>query len=708
MAKSFEQSLRYEIIDELGTGAFAHVFKAFDRTLDRVVAVKVLHRKLNSEQAQRFEREVEICQRLRHKNIVQMFDANLEAEHPYMVMEYLDGDPLDLLLECGAFPIEHAIDIVTQIAWALEHLHKFELLHRDVKPANIVLIDGERAVLTDFNLSLDVEATAISLTGQVAGTPRYMAPELWYGESATPSSDVFSLALVLYELLTGEEALRRGPDGMPMPVEPLPANVLAEAPWLEPIMAKASNFDCELRYEYARRFARALEGRGQIEESVSVSVIEKTVVERPVKTSPLRYLWLFLPLVVASAFFFFTRAETPETIKEGVVEITRKLSKVEQPPVRECVRLGKMVTDKRVTSVILLTEPAARGLYALALHSLEKKRVTARDWQLLNLFLRRHGTSALKRPSADFWVAVQQSALRARKLNECVKLLGEHIRGPMKADIAVAAIPLALDVVTAYETSAEKLREPLENLSMLIEPLVFSQSAVPELDQALNVYLSCIAYLRNDKARSRLMKVVERFCSGNRIGGVDENRCAWRCAVLLAMSWEPIPSELKRALQIVERALKTCKDQNWRVELECMRALLTTRGLGGAFNPTKEQTKKALAITEPLLAEMEDNGSKVNRAIAATTHVVMLDHALREKEAAKLFATVAKNDLPPSKKWWYYQAAAWRLSFPKTRQQAIKAHLKTAEVAPPELKWYFNLLSEGMDASRLLDHFFEK
>ena len=708
MAQSFEQSLRYEIIDELGTGAFAHVFKAFDRTLDRVVAVKVLHRKLNSEQAQRFEREVEICQRLRHKNIVQMFDANLEAEHPYMVMEYLDGDTLDLLLECGAFPIEHAIDIITQIAWALEHLHKFELLHRDIKPANIVLIEGERAVLTDFNLSLDVEATAISVTGQVAGTPRYMAPELWYGESATPSSDVFSLALVLYELLTGEEALKRGPDGLPMPVNSLPDQVLVQAPWLEPIMEKATNFDSGLRYEYARRFARALEGRGQIEESVSVSVIEKTVVEKPVKTSPLRLLWLFLPLVVASAFFFFTRAETPETIKEGVVEITRKLSKVEHPPIRECIRLGKMVTDKRVTSVILLTEPAARGLYALALQSLESKRITARDWQLLNLFLRRHGTSVLKRPSAEFWVAIQQSALRARELNECVKLFDKHIRGPMKADIAVAAIPLALDVVAAYETSSDRLTEPIEKLCTLIEPVVFAHTVVPELDQALNIYLTCIAYLRNEKARSRLMRVLDRFCSGNRIDGVDENRCAWRCSVLLAMSWEPIPSEKRRAIHIVERALKTCKDQNWRVELECMRALLTTRGLGGAFNPTKEQTKKALSITKPLLAEMEENGSKVNRAIAAATHVVMLDHDLRPKEAAKLFATLSVDDLPPSKKWWYYQAAAWRLSFPKTRQQAIKAHLKTVEVAPPELKWYFKLLSEGMDASRLLDHFFEK
>ena len=707
----FEQSLRYEIIDELGTGAFAHVFKAFDRTLNRVVAVKILHRKLNSEQSQRFEREVQICQRLRHKNIVQMYDANLEAEHPYMVMEYLDGDTLDLLLECGAFPIEHAVEIVIQIAWALEHLHKAELLHRDVKPANIVLIDGERAVLTDFNLSLDAEATAISVTGQVAGTPRYMAPEIWYGEGATPSSDVFSLGLVLYELLTGEDALRRGPDGMPMPLEPLPDRVLAEAPWLEEIMAKATNFDIDLRYKYARRFARALEQRGRVrlEESASVTAFERTRVNEPVRTSTLRYLWLFLPLFVAAAFFFFTQSdEGTETNRVGVSEIIHKLDKVEEPPVRECIRLGKLVTDEQVTSVVQLTEPAARGLYALALYSLHKKRVTARDWHLFNLFFKRHGTSALKRPSANFWMSIQKSALRAHKLKECVKLFTAQVDGPMKADIAVATVPLALDVITAYEISEDKVRDPLKDLSKLLEPLVFLQPPVSEIDRLLNSYLSCIAYLRNDEARSKLMRVLDRFCSGTSIQGVDENRCAWRCSVLLAMSWEPIPSESKRALDIIERAVRDCKDQNWRVELECMRACLTTRGHGGAFNPTKEQTERALAITEPLLKEMERSGSKINRTIAAAMHVVILDHALRAKEAQELFETLNVSDLPPLKKWWYYQAKAWRLSFPQTRHEAIQAHLTAMKFAPPELKWYFKLLSEGMDASRLLDHFFEK
>ncbi len=705
----FEQSLRYEIIEELGAGAFARVFKAYDRTLKRVVAVKVLNRRLDDEQAQRFNREVEICQRLKHKNIVQMFDANLEAEHPYMVMEYLDGDSLELLLECGAFPIEHAVEIVTQVAWALEHLHKAELLHRDVKPANIVLIDGERAVLTDFNLSLDVEATAISATGQVAGTPRYMAPEIWYGECATPSSDVFSLAIVLYELLTGEEALKRGPSGLPKPLRPLPDSVLQEAPWLADVMCKATNFDQGLRYQKARSFARALERKGVVilGETRSASLIEQPVPPEPKGTNKFLALLLLLPIFMCLGYWFFKEGEH-KGAGPTKAQLIHQLGEYEVPPEKICAVLGKLLGSDPAVSVIKTDNEAAKGLYYLVHRFLSSNKMGERGWKLLRLFLRRYEVKALSRPSIPFWNSFVVAALRARKLDECCLLLASYTDSPLISDVTPAAVSLAEFMLENEEKREEVSSKSLTELSRLLEPIVFIKPPPEKIDEALNVYLSVIAYLRNDYSRKQLMRVLRRFCNDKAIPGVDMDKCQWRCAVLLAMAWEPSPGEKDRAVNMVKEAIGRCKSKDWLVEFKCLLACLVTRGLGGAFNPTKEQTAEALAITGPLVKELEAKGNVRNLTIARAIHVVCLEHDFRPEEGAKMLALIKEGDLPEGKKWWYHQAKAWHLANPKTRKRAMKAYLDASRTAPPELKWYFKLLSEGMNASRLLDHFFEK
>jgi len=202
------RSGRYELERRLGAGAAASVWLANDTLLERPVAIKVLSEGLVEDRAwlARFRREARIAAALQHPNLVSIYDFNADVERPYLVMAYMSGGSLQDRIDAGGKP--DAERLAADVLRALAHIHAAGIIHRDVKPGNVLLDRDGRACVTDFGVARPEDATSITQTGQIPGTARYMAPELWRGEQATERSDLFACGVLLSQCL-GDEAPAR-------------------------------------------------------------------------------------------------------------------------------------------------------------------------------------------------------------------------------------------------------------------------------------------------------------------------------------------------------------------------------------------------------------------------------------------------------------------------------------------------------------------
>jgi serine/threonine-protein kinase len=194
---------RYRLEAPLGHGGMATVFLARDEELDRPVAIKLLAESLAGDSAfrSRFLREARLAARLSHPNVVSVYDAGeSEDGRPFIVMEYVPGTTL---AEVGRLPPDEAVGLVVQACRGLAHAHDAGLVHRDVKPQNLLLRDDGVLKVADFGIARAAETTALTQVGTVLGTAAYLSPEQALGEQVTPAADVYALGAVLYELLTG-------------------------------------------------------------------------------------------------------------------------------------------------------------------------------------------------------------------------------------------------------------------------------------------------------------------------------------------------------------------------------------------------------------------------------------------------------------------------------------------------------------------------
>ncbi len=198
---------RYRLEAKLGSGGMSTVYLARDATLDRPVAVKVMHREMSeqADQLERFRQEARAVAKLSHPNVVAVIDAGEDGGHPYIVFEYVEGETLkQRIARLGALDTQEALAYAIEIARGLTVAHARNMVHRDIKPQN-VLIDSEgRAKLTDFGISRQLEQDGMTATGRVLGTTDYVAPEQAMGHAVDPRSDIYSLGVVLYEMLIGQ------------------------------------------------------------------------------------------------------------------------------------------------------------------------------------------------------------------------------------------------------------------------------------------------------------------------------------------------------------------------------------------------------------------------------------------------------------------------------------------------------------------------
>lgn len=202
---------RYRIQSKLGSGGMSTVYLAVDLTLDRPVAVKLLHREISStdHQLERFRKEAKAAARLSNPNLVPVIDAGEQNGRPFIVFEYVEGQTLkEMIVATGPLPVDQAVAYTIEIARGLQTAHESRLVHRDVKPQNILVDREGRARVTDFGIARSLEEDGLTDTGEVVGTTDYVSPEQASGEPADERSDIYALGIVLYELLTGEVPFR--------------------------------------------------------------------------------------------------------------------------------------------------------------------------------------------------------------------------------------------------------------------------------------------------------------------------------------------------------------------------------------------------------------------------------------------------------------------------------------------------------------------
>ncbi|MGH8691947.1 MAG: serine/threonine-protein kinase, partial [Burkholderiales bacterium] len=199
---------RYVIDSEIGRGAMGVVFKATDSVLQRTVAVKTVNTALERDHADKYEarflQEARAAGGLNHPNIVTVYDAGKAGDVVYMAMEYIQGVELRTLLTEGqAMGVTQALSIAAQVAEGLGYAHKNGVVHRDIKPANIMVVADGPVKITDFGIARMRAAADLTQTGVMLGSPKYMSPEQVIGKRADHRSDIFSLGVILYEMLTG-------------------------------------------------------------------------------------------------------------------------------------------------------------------------------------------------------------------------------------------------------------------------------------------------------------------------------------------------------------------------------------------------------------------------------------------------------------------------------------------------------------------------
>ncbi|MDE3134685.1 MAG: serine/threonine protein kinase [Acidobacteriota bacterium] len=198
---------RYRLESRIGSGGMSTVYRAHDETLERFVAIKLMNREVasDSDQLERFRREARAVARLSHPNIVHVIDAGEDEGRPYIVFEYIDGETLkERIQRLGRLQIPEAVAYCVGIARALGAAHSNQVVHRDVKPQNVLIDHDGTAKVTDFGIARTLEEQGLTADGRVLGTTDYVSPEQALGQHVSGQSDLYSLGVVLYEMLTGE------------------------------------------------------------------------------------------------------------------------------------------------------------------------------------------------------------------------------------------------------------------------------------------------------------------------------------------------------------------------------------------------------------------------------------------------------------------------------------------------------------------------
>ena len=257
---------QYQILEEIASGGQATVYRAWDTDTGHVVALKVIHPHLvrDTDYLERFHREARLAASIDHPNVVKIFEVGQEEQSYFISMEFLPLSINDLIVSQGPLPVERAVYICYQTALALQSAHDQGIVHRDIKPHNILIATDGTAKVGDFGIARAADLSTMTRTGALLGTPQYMAPEQANGQRADVRSDLYSLGCVLYQMLTGEvpfdgktpwEVIRQHIQSHPKKVNTLRSEVPSD---LNKLVDRCLEKDPAQRYQIPNELAQAL------------------------------------------------------------------------------------------------------------------------------------------------------------------------------------------------------------------------------------------------------------------------------------------------------------------------------------------------------------------------------------------------------------------------------------------------------------------
>lgn len=367
---------RYELIDKIGTGGMATVYRARCRVLDRIVAVKVLRDELANDPnlVARFKSEALAAARLSHPNLVNIFDVGEDNGVHYIVMEYIEGRTLkSLIAEKAPLPPNEAATIAKMVCDALEHAHSRGLIHRDIKPANIIITDEGMVKLADFGIARTVNTSTITYGSNIMGSVHYISPEQARGEVVGPETDIYSLGCVLYEMVTGRPPF----DGdSPITValkhvheDPVAPRLLNDGvpPSLERIILKALSKEPAARYKSAQEMKEALIRfqAGQADKRAKKKTDDRTLIMTPVKKKTKKknstLIWVvvaLLGLVMGLMYGNRERLFGKEVVVPDVVGYTTKeaFNRLDEKGLKMRV-VGRQFSDRYAEGHIISQDP---------------------------------------------------------------------------------------------------------------------------------------------------------------------------------------------------------------------------------------------------------------------------------------------------------------------------------------------------------------
>ena len=315
---------RYEVIEEVGKGGMGRVYKALDKEINEEVALKLLKPEIASDEStiERFRNELKFSRKIAHKNVCKMYHLAKDEETPYITMEYVSGEDLkSLVKKKGKLSDEEAISIAKQVCEGLAEAHELGVVHRDLKPQNIMIDEKGRAKIMDFGIARSVEAPGVTQTGVMIGTPDYISPEQAEGEEADQRSDIYSLGAVLYEMVTGRVPFE-GDTALSVALKhkaQLPQDPRKLNPQISEDLSRliliCMEKDKERRYQTAGELLSDLD---KIEKGIPIK--ERAFLKRKLKIKQKKILLyggasLLMILLIASAVYLFIgRAEAIDSI----------------------------------------------------------------------------------------------------------------------------------------------------------------------------------------------------------------------------------------------------------------------------------------------------------------------------------------------------------------------------------------------------------